>query len=62
MVRSLIKFFKKIVVSFFLLYGLNCLISSLHIYIPINIFTLGLTTFLGFPGLTSLIIMFFIVQ
>ncbi len=53
---------KKIVVAFVLLYGLNYFISSLHIYIPINLFTVGIVSFLGIPGLSSLIILFFIVK
>ena len=53
---------KKLVMAFLLLYGLNYFISSLHIYIPINIFTLGIVSLLGIPGLSSLIILFFVVK
>ncbi len=62
MIKKISKLFKNIVLAFLLLYGLNYLISSLHIYIPINFVTVGLVTFLGLPGLASLIIMFFIVK
>ncbi len=62
MVKKIVKLFKQVVFAFLLLYGLNYLVSSLHVYIPINLFTLGITTFLGLPGLASLIIMFFIVK
>ncbi len=53
---------KKVVMAFLFLYGLNYFLSSLKIYIPINIFTTLVVTFLGIPGLFSLIILFFIVK
>ena len=62
MVKKFKFLIKKIVMAFLLLYGLNYFISSLHIYIPINIFTVGIVSFLGIPGLSSLIILFFIVK
>ncbi len=62
MVKKIFKFLRNVVFAFLLLYGLNYLVSSLHVYIPINLFTVGITTFLGLPGLASLIIMFFIVK
>ena len=54
------KVVKKVIFAFVLLYGLNVIISSLNIFIPINIFTLTIITFLGVPGLLSLISIFFI--
>ena len=62
MLKRLGKLLKNIVLAFLLLYGLNYLVSALHVYIPINVFTVGITTFLGLPGLASLIILFFIVK
>ncbi len=62
MLKRLGRLLKNIVLAFLLIYGLNYLISSLHVYIPINFFTVGITTFLGLPGLASLIILFFIVK
>jgi len=62
MIKKITVILRKVVVSFLLLYGLNYFISSLHIYIPINLFTVGLVSFLGIPGLSSLIILFFIVK
>ena len=62
MLRKIYVLIRKIVVAFLLLYGLNYFISSLHIYIPINLFTIGTVTLLGLPGLSSLIILFFIVK
>ncbi len=62
MIKKIGKLIKHVVLAFLLLYGLNCLISSLHIYIPINIYTVGVVSFLGVPGLASLIILFFVVK
>lgn len=53
---------KKIVLAFLMLYGLNYFLTSLQIYVPINVFTVGIVSLLGIPGLSSLIILFFIVK
>lgn len=62
MIKKIINLLKKIVFSFLLLYGLNLLINSFNVVIPMNIFTLSVVTFLGVPGLASLVAMFFIVR
>ncbi|MBR1679719.1 MAG: pro-sigmaK processing inhibitor BofA family protein [Bacilli bacterium] len=62
MKRKLLLFLKKVVMSFLLLYGLNYFLSSLQIAIPINLITITIVSFLGIPGLSSLIILFFIVK
>ena len=62
MVKTIYKLIKKLVLSFVMLYLFNYFLSSLQIFIPINIITLLIVTFLGIPGLSSLIILFFIVK
>lgn len=62
MIKKLIIILKKIVFSFLILYGLNYFVSSLQVYIPINLITVSVVTLLGIPGLSSLIILFFIVK
>lgn len=54
------KIIKKVIFAFVVLYGLNVIISSINIFIPINIFTLSIVAILGVPGLLSLISIFFI--
>ena len=54
------KVVKKVIFAFVVLYGLNVIISSINIFIPINFFTLTIVAFLGVPGLLSLISIFFI--
>lgn len=55
MLINIYKLLKKIVMSFFILYGYNILVPSTAI-IPINIITLTITIIFGFPGLIGLII------
>lgn len=62
MFKILKKVVKKITFSFVVLYGLNVMVSSMNIFIPINIFTLLTVSLLGVPGLLSLISIFFIIN
>lgn len=62
MIKKITFVLRKILFAFLVLYGLNYFISSLYIYIPINIFTVGIVSLLGISGLSSLIILFFIVK
>ena len=56
------KVVRKVVFAFVVLYGLNVIVSSMNIFIPINIFTLSIVSLLGVPGLLSLISIFFILH
>ena len=62
MFKILKKVLKKVVFAFVLLYGLNVIVSSINIFIPINIFTISIVSILGVPGLLSLISIFFIIN
>lgn len=62
MIKKIFWLIKKVVLSFIFLYSLNLFVNSLNILIPINIFTIGTVTFLGIPGLLSLIVMFFMIK
>lgn len=62
MLKKLVNLVKKVVFAFLLMYGLNLLVNSFNVVIPMNIFTIGTVTFLGVPGLVSLVAMFFIVR
>ncbi len=62
MLKKIAIILKKIVLAFLMLYGLNYFISSLQIYIPINLITVSIVSLLGVPGLSSLIILYFIVK
>ncbi len=60
--KRILGLIKKFIFAFLLLYGLNICVNTLNVLIPINLFTLGTVTFLGVPGLVSLVVMFFITK
>lgn len=62
MIGKLLNILKRIIFAFLLLYGLNLLVNSFSVLIPINMFTITTVSLLGVPGLVSLIVMFFIVR
>ena len=53
---------KKLVFAFGIIYGVNVMLKNVGIYIPINIITIGITSFLGVPGLLSLFAIFYIIN
>lgn len=53
---------KKITFAFGIIYGINVVLKNTGIYIPINIITLGIASFLGVPGLLSIFAIFFIIN
>ena len=61
MFKVLLKYIKKIVFSFFLLYGYNIVMQPIGFLIPINIITVGFITLLGVPALLSLIFIMILV-
>ena len=48
---------KRIVMSFFVLYGYNLIAANFNMVIPINIITIGLLTILGVPSLLALLLL-----
>ena len=62
MKKKIINLCRKVVVAFLMLYGFNLLVNSINIFIPINYITVGTVTFLGGPGLLSLVATFFIIK
>lgn len=55
----LIKIIKKIVFAIVIIYSFDLLIRNLGMFVPLNIWTIGTISFLGFPGLISLALSFF---
>ena len=54
--KSIVYILKKLITSFLFLFGLNVIIKSLGIIIPINIFNICLVALLGVPGILSMLI------
>jgi len=55
MLKKLYNVIKKIILSAFILYGFNLIMSPLSIIVPINIITVTIVACLGFSGLLGLI-------
>lgn len=55
MIKRIIKYIKKLIMSFFMLYGYNLIVPARAI-IPINIITVILLTIFSVPALIILII------
>ena len=56
MLKKILKLFKKVVISAFILYGYNLIASPLNLVIPINVINVSILTILGIPSLFALII------
>lgn len=61
MIKIILKIVKRIIMSIFLLYGLNLLINSLDIIIPINFITISSVSILGIPALLTLVVLYFLI-
>lgn len=61
MIKISFKIVKRIIMSIFLLYGLNLLINSLDIIIPINFITISSVSILGIPALLTLVVLYFLI-
>ena len=56
--KKVVLFLKKILLSFFILYGFNVIAANFNILIPINVITVLLVSLLGLPMLFSLVLLF----
>lgn len=61
MANKIIKVVKKLCFAFISVYGLDVMLSSINILIPINIITLLLVMALGTPGIIGLVVIYFII-
>ncbi len=59
--NKLMKIVKRLCFGIFGIYGVNLLFSVINIYIPINIITVGLSSFLGVFGLMALVLLQFLI-
>ena len=61
MANKIIKVVKRICLAFLIIYGLNLLLASTDIFIPINMITIILVSILGIPGIIGLIAVFLLI-
>lgn len=58
----ILKVVKKFLMSFVLIYTLDFLIININLFVPINFFTILISTVLGIPGTVSLVILSYIIS
>lgn len=58
--NGILKIVRNVILAFCFIYGFDLIATGMNIFIPINIFTIIVVTFLGIPGLLALIGVFFI--
>lgn len=61
MIKKMFNILKRIIISAFILYGYNLIITPINLTIPINLITVGLLTVFGIPALFALIIILIVV-
>lgn len=49
---------KKLIFAFCSLYAISLVLTLLNIHIPINLFSLSVSSILGFPGIISVIMIY----
>lgn len=55
--KKVLVFFKRFIISSFLLYGYNLIASTFNLVVPINLVTIALVGGLGVPALFALILL-----
>lgn len=59
--KYVISILKRIIFGFFVLYSFNIISSNFNLVIPINIVTVLIVSFLGFPALFALVLFLILV-
>lgn len=52
------KIIKRVIFVFVALYTIGIVLNFLDVFVPINLYTLLVSTFLGLPGVISLVMIF----
>lgn len=53
--KKIYKVITRLFFAFTCIYGFNIIMESLKLFIPLNVYTLGTVSLLGFPGLFVLV-------
>lgn len=61
MIKKMFNILKRIIISAFILYGYNLIVTPINLTIPINLITVGILTVFGIPALFALIIILIVV-
>lgn len=54
--KTIISIIRKIIFAFLLIYGFNLLYGTFKMNIPMNVYTIAITTILGFSGFCGVIL------
>ncbi|MCI8346368.1 MAG: hypothetical protein HFJ12_00275 [Bacilli bacterium] len=55
--KKIMIYIRRLIMSFFILYGYNLIAVNFNMVIPINVITIGVVTFLGVPSLLALLLL-----
>ena len=61
MKKKILKALSKLCFAFVSIYGLNLILYGINVFIPINIITIILVTFLGSPGILGLVAVYLLI-
>ena len=61
MIKKLLNLLKRIIISAFILYGYNLIVTPINLTIPINLITLSLITFFCLFALFALIVILIVI-
>ena len=53
--KIILKVVKKVIFALSIIYGFNLIMTQVGLFIPINIYTISISTIFGFPGLLLLV-------
>ena len=59
--KIIVSILKKIILGFIILYGYNMIAVQFNMVMPMNVLTVLLVSFLGFPALFALVLLFVLV-
>ena len=59
--KRLFRIVKKLCLGIFSIYSVNVLFSLVNVVIPINLYTIGMSSFLGIFGIVAIIVMKFMI-
>lgn len=61
MIKKVFNILKRIIISAFILYGYNLIVTPINLTIPINLITVSLLALFGIPALFALIIVLIVI-
>ena len=60
MKNILVNYLKRLIISFLVINGFNCICGSILMFIPVNVITILIVALLGIPGIITINLIYFI--